>query len=186
MIPNSSRRKRDRQRYATDPEFRRKRVEYSRQYRAAHKSEMAELRRRRYPRDREQRRLRKYGLSDNAYDAMFVQQHGICPICKEKFDALCVDHCHPTNKVRGLLCPKCNRGLGHYNDDPIRTRAATVYLEQSCGIGVVNFFTILRCRVGHLKIGQCEVRLQELKGEAVPLHSTPSYELAKGHCGDPT
>jgi AAA domain/Recombination endonuclease VII/Homeodomain-like domain len=73
---------------------------------------------------------RRYGLSREAFDALLARQGGVCGICK-KHRPLCVDHCHVTGKVRGLLCHKCNRGLGHYNDDPDLTRAATAYLEVS-------------------------------------------------------
>ncbi len=41
-----------------------------------------------------------------------------------------IDHDHKTNKLRGTLCEKCNRGLGHYDDDPKQLRAAALYLEK--------------------------------------------------------
>src|SRR5206468_1902230 len=54
----------------------------------------------------------------------------MCAICKERpVERLCVDHHHPTELIRGLLCRLCNLGLGHFKDDIARLRAAIAYLE---------------------------------------------------------
>ena len=60
---------------------------------------------------------------------MRERQKNVCGICKTPGKPLCVDHCHATGKVRGLLCRDCNLGLGNYKDNPVFTRAATAYLE---------------------------------------------------------
>lgn len=74
----------------------------------------------------------KYGLTPADHDAMRVAQDNRCLICKQPAPRLVVDHNHETGKVRGLLCDGCNRGLGHFGDDPnllvvaadyVRTRA---------------------------------------------------------------
>ena len=62
---------------------------------------------------------------------MRERQGNVCGICKTPGKPLCVDHCHATGKVRGLLCRDCNLGLGNYKDNPVFTRAATAYLEAS-------------------------------------------------------
>jgi hypothetical protein len=62
---------------------------------------------------------------------MLERQGKVCGICKTPGKPLCVDHCHATGKVRGLLCRDCNLGLGNYKDNPIFTRAATAYLESA-------------------------------------------------------
>lgn len=50
-----------------------------------------------------------------------------CVICGSK-EKLVVDHCHKTNVVRGVLCNHCNRGLGHFRDDPMVLEFAKMYL----------------------------------------------------------
>ena len=63
-------------------------------------------------------RLRaRYGLSTADYDALLIQQDGVCRICKRSCSTgkrLAVDHDHGTGAVRGLLCRRCNIGLGHF------------------------------------------------------------------------
>ena len=51
-----------------------------------------------------------------------------CTICGAK-EKLVVDHCHKNNFVRGMLCNHCNRGLGHFRDDPMLLEFAQKYLQ---------------------------------------------------------
>lgn len=82
---------------------------------------------------------RKYGLTQEAYDAMISDQNGACAICLEVPDRFCVDHDHSCCEgekscgrcIRQLLCPNCNLALGNMRDDPKRLRAAADYLEKS-------------------------------------------------------
>lgn len=137
-----------RKRYAEDPDYRRRRLQSGRAYRAAHKAEINErLRRKRAtdPEYRERRRARcrgargrrnmlktHYGMSLEDYDALLARQKFACAICKKRTEQpLCVDHCHSSGVVRGLLCNKCNVGLGCYGDEPNLTLAATLYLMAS-------------------------------------------------------
>jgi hypothetical protein len=71
---------------------------------------------------------REYGISSKDYDEMFTLQDGKCAICKEAHDLLDVDHCHTTNKVRGLLCRNCNQALGKFRDSIEILQAAISYL----------------------------------------------------------
>ena len=50
-----------------------------------------------------------------------------CVICGST-EKLVVDHCHTTNQVRGMLCNHCNRGLGHFRDNPDLLEFARIYL----------------------------------------------------------
>ncbi len=50
-----------------------------------------------------------------------------CVICGST-EELVVDHCHKTNTIRGMLCNHCNRGLGHFRDDPELLEFARIYL----------------------------------------------------------
>ena len=69
------------------------------------------------------------------YDRMLARQQGACAICKQKsHEKLCVDHSHSTGEVRGLLCRKCNTGLGCYDDESSRIREAAAYVDAWLGL----------------------------------------------------
>lgn len=82
-----------------------------------------------------------YGITDEDYCRMWVEQEGKCKICgtsdygksSGKFGrecgVFCVDHCHETGNVRGLLCQDCNRGLGCFSDDVTALQRAIDYLS---------------------------------------------------------
>lgn len=53
-----------------------------------------------------------------------------CVICGSQ-EKLVIDHDHQTNEVRGMLCNHCNRGLGHFRDDPLLLEFAAQYLYAS-------------------------------------------------------
>lgn len=74
---------------------------------------------------------RKYGITAEQYDAMLISQDHRCKICRTEANGRMwhVDHDHESGRVRGVLCDNCNRGLGHFNDDPGRLRRAADYLE---------------------------------------------------------
>jgi hypothetical protein len=71
---------------------------------------------------------RKYGLDRLAYDKMYDSQNGLCLGCGQTPKKICVDHCHKTGKVRGLLCSSCNTALGLLRDDPNTLRNLMLYL----------------------------------------------------------
>jgi len=70
-----------------------------------------------------------YGITLEEYDAMVIKQNGQCLICNKK-KKLFVDHHHLTKKLRGLLCDKCNPGLGFFDDDVNILKSAILYLQQ--------------------------------------------------------
>jgi len=58
-------------------------------------------------------------------------QNGKCAICDLEKSPLCLDHCHTTGKVRGLLCRNCNGVLGRFGDDIKRFETAALYLKKA-------------------------------------------------------
>ena len=78
----------------------------------------------------------KYGITLEQYDQMFDAQGGVCAICgepeavanKHGVCRLSVDHDHETNKVRMLLCNKCNHGLGLFDENLEKLLKAMHYL----------------------------------------------------------
>ncbi len=71
----------------------------------------------------------KFGITIAEYEALASKQKHKCAICDERLK-LVVDHCHKTEIIRGLLCNKCNVGLGHFKDDVKIIESAIKYLEE--------------------------------------------------------
>lgn len=75
---------------------------------------------------------RLYGITVEDYNTLFKLQSGLCAICdspqEDQKRKLSVDHCHSTGRVRGLLCQKCNRALGLFNDNTRIMKRAMEYL----------------------------------------------------------
>lgn len=76
---------------------------------------------------------RVFGLSIEEYENILKNQNGGCAICgrkKEKIN-LAVDHSHKTGKIRGILCMKCNHGIGYFNDDVLLLEKAIKYINNN-------------------------------------------------------
>jgi len=89
-----------------------------------------------YKKNQTNRILAGYGMDLEDFTLMRDDQDHKCamPGCDADIDEVPttfthVDHCHETGKVRGILCNKCNRGLGFFNDDIGRLEAAVLYLN---------------------------------------------------------
>lgn len=72
----------------------------------------------------------KYGLSREQYDQMLISQDNKCAICGNLLKTPYVDHNHITNKVRNLLCNKCNLVLGLVNENKLILQNAINYLDK--------------------------------------------------------
>lgn len=60
---------------------------------------------------------------------LIAEQDGKCAICGRQEELLCVDHCHATRTIRGMLCGRCNRAIGLLDDDSALLQRAIMYLE---------------------------------------------------------
>jgi hypothetical protein len=134
-----------RARYASDPEYRARMLAKNKAYRDKHKDRISDYRRLRWKSDDEYRERQlagrrgkckrwssikhSYGILQADYQALLDSQGGVCAICRRiPPDHLCIDHCHTTGRIRGLLCRKCNTGLGCYEDNPELMNMAINYL----------------------------------------------------------
>lgn len=69
------------------------------------------------------------------YQSLLEAQNYSCAICgikaEETKQGLAVDHSHATDQVRGLLCMRCNVGLGYFKDNINSLNEAVNYLLKS-------------------------------------------------------
>ena len=139
-----------------NPERRARDAAYSRKWRKANPEKVKAVKRNQYQkhksqyqersrkwvaenpeRARETRRrinLRKYGLTQLEWDALFERQGRCCAICKTTKPSdktgWHTDHCHITNMVREILCGHCNRGLGSVKDNIKLLENMIAYLKR--------------------------------------------------------
>ena len=76
---------------------------------------------------------RRYNLSIEQKQQLIDSQNSKCAICEnhlENSNGACVDHNHETGAVRGILCRKCNLGIGHLNDSIDILKSAVKYLKK--------------------------------------------------------
>lgn len=84
----------------------------------------------------------RYKLTLEAWQIFWDGQSGKCAGCLEEFAHPLnksmliglkpeVDHCHKTERVRGLLCRRCNDFLGKIQDDQERMQRLVDYLKRN-------------------------------------------------------
>jgi len=86
---------------------------------------------------------KNFGLSIVDYEKMAAAQNNVCAICltpetfvhkaKGQVARLAVDHCHASGKIRKLLCARCNRALGLFEDNPALMASAANYILSNNG-----------------------------------------------------
>ncbi|RFU41319.1 hypothetical protein DZF91_12490 [Actinomadura logoneensis] len=116
----------------------------------------------------------RYGITADEADRLLAAQGGICVICL-RHPASHTDHDHDTGLVRGMLCFKCNNGLGQFGDEIRRLEEAADYLEgrssHSRGLWLEFGATVV--------LGQSRRHLETLRGvkRADHLGSARHYKL---------
>jgi hypothetical protein len=114
-------------------------AEYNKKYRADHK-EQSRASKKRW-RDKNKGKIdhrkhnikKKYGISMDEWNALFISQGSRCAICsseQHKSTNWHTDHCHTTGIIRGILCGPCNTGLGKLGDSADRVFRAFEYLRK--------------------------------------------------------
>ena len=84
----------------------------------------------------------KYGVDESGFEVLWLAFEGKCGICKiplkqpeprkgQSSNVVAIDHDHKTGNLRGLLCNGCNKGLGYFQDDVERLKAAILWLGYS-------------------------------------------------------
>ena len=145
---------------------------------------------------KEEKLLYQYGLTLFDYNAILKKQKNKCGLCKSDFDFKvsnklnypCVDHDHENNKVRGIVCRRCNSGLGGFKDSPSLVKKAFKWLNTAryngqeaspgtvkgvkynyeClikrvyGISLNHFYGMMKSQ--KYKCGICEIDVNKSKG----------------------
>ena len=104
--------------------------EYARKYNKTYK-------RKKQLETRGERLEKVYGITLDEFERMVEKQGGECAICDRPINAnhdgcqIVVDHDHNTKAIRGILCKKCNCGIGLFNDSTALLVHATAYLHDA-------------------------------------------------------
>ena len=116
----------------TKKRWRDKNIEFarrkSREHRAKKVAEDPEYDKKLYAKYRDRLAARRYGLTIEEHTLLWKQSQNQCAICSSTVE-LCIDHCHETGVVRGVICKLCNKGLGHFRDNEVFLDRAITYLQ---------------------------------------------------------
>ena len=72
---------------------------------------------------------RKFNITETQYQKMMEPDN--CPTCGRVMEKKCIDHCHKTEKIRGVICNNCNTALGLIDDNKETLTNLIQYLERS-------------------------------------------------------
>jgi len=114
-----------------DPEYREKNVERSRLWKLNNPERARNI-------HRNSTLKKKYGIDLEQFTELLEKQDYKCAICNQRIignggrkdNLACVDHCHKTGLIRGILCKPCNFTLGNAKDSPHILRRAAEYLDE--------------------------------------------------------
>ncbi len=92
--------------------------------------------------DRRRNIKQVFGITQEEFEEMLKKQNGVCAICGKpesvilngKVKRISIDHCKKTGKICGLLCSRCNRGIGNFNHDHQRLLRAAKYCKRTRAI----------------------------------------------------
>lgn len=127
--------------YRSKEETKRKKQEYDKIYREENREQklsnriIRKIQKKDYIDCRKSILKNKYNMTLEDYDRMVIEQNHVCAICKlpnktTATNKLFVDHCHTTGNIRGLLCSRCNSGIGSLKDNTETLLSAIQYLEK--------------------------------------------------------
>lgn len=105
---------------------------HGKQYTCKNCSNKPKIRSENYKKNKRSHQLKSaFGINLEEYEILSQSQNNVCAICKTNNTnkRLAVDHCHKTGKIRGLLCGKCNTGIGLMQDNIHILQSAINYLE---------------------------------------------------------
>jgi len=71
---------------------------------------------------------RRFNLTEDQYNDLMKNEN--CQICDVELTKKCIDHCHSTNKIRGVLCNNCNTALGLVGDNTQILQSMIEYLQE--------------------------------------------------------
>lgn len=84
----------------------------------------------------------RYNITISEYEKILSDQGGVCAICHEApaGKTLHVDHDHGSGRIRGLLCYRCNVGIGYMKDYSDRLKRAAEYVDSKPPVEIEGFF----------------------------------------------
>lgn len=105
--------------------------QYLKEWRRKNAGRVQAYERLRAPAKADQRLQKIYGITTKERNRLLRVQGYRCAGCRKKRDGRWhTDHCHRTQRVRGVLCQPCNLALGLARDQPATLRRLASYLEK--------------------------------------------------------